>query len=529
MLDELAELSEKELDEFLELNPDLMQQLSNESIEKQGIWVPQERQRLAIESEADVLLYGGAAGGGKTDLAIGLALTRHRRTLFIRREAVQNQGAKDRIAEIIGNKDGFNSQTGIWRFGTSKQIMFGGVPNAGDETKYQGNPRDLLILDEAANLLESQARFLMGWVRSNRKDQRCRTLMCSNPPTSAEGQWIIKYFAPWLDNKYPNPAKHGEIRWFATINGQEVEVDDGRPFLIGDDGERIYEFYPSKQKKEDIIQPESRTFIPSKVSDNQYLTGTGYVRVLQALPEPLRSQMLHGNFLAGMEDDVWQVIPTAWVEDAMDRWEVSNGHNIPMTAMGVDVSRGGRDESIIAPRHGKYHYAKIHTFDGETIPDGPTLGMNVLRIRKDMAVANVDAVGVGTSVVDWLEDQGVQVEPITGSEKAMTKDASGNFKFKNLRAELWWGFREMLDPNSGMPIELPPDPQLKADLCAPTYKIMEGNVIQVEKKEDIKKRIGRSPDRGDAVIYASYNSNLQRVRLANTNFKVKKATLSRRK
>jgi len=85
----------------------------------------------------------------------------------------------------------------------------------------------------------------------------------------------------------------------------------------------------------------------------------------------------------------------------------------------------------------------------------------------------------------------------------------------------------MLDPASGMNIELPPDPQLKADLCAPTYEIREGNVIFVEKKEAVKKRIGRSPDRADAVLYASYDSSLEFVVEANDGgfhkYKVKKA------
>ena len=522
MLEELAELSDDELNTFLSVNPELMQQITNETINRQGIWCPQPRQKTAIDSQADITLYGGAAGGGKTDLAVGLLLQEHMRTLFIRREAIQNQGAKDRLAEILGNRDGLNSQTGVWRFKDGRQVQFGGVPSIGDETKYQGNPRDLLVLDEAANLLESQARFLMGWVRTNIEGQRCRTLMCSNPPTTAEGQWLIRYFAPWLDKKYPNPADPEELRWFAAVSGKDIEVDDSREFVL-DDEEKVYDYDPKDFSPQDIIKPQSRTFIPSKVSDNQYLTGTGYVSTLQSLPEPLRSQMLHGDFLAGMEDDVWQVIPTAWIDAAMERWDVDHGIKIPMSAMGVDVSRGGRDESIIAPRHGRYHYAKLEIFDGESIPDGATLGMNVLRVRRNQCPVGVDAIGVGTSVVDWLEGQGVNVEPITGSEKAKTRDASGMFTFKNLRTELWYGFREMLDPINGIPIELPPDPQLKADLCAPTYKIMEGNVIQVEKKDDIKKRIGRSPDRGDSIMYASYDGYISRaIQIKQGNIRVKK-------
>jgi len=421
ILDELAELSETELNDFLTSNPDIFQQVSNEAIELQGRWSPQDRQLVAIESEADITLYGGAAGGGKTDLAVGLATQYHQRTLFIRREAIQNQGAKDRIAEIMGNRDGFNSQSGVWRFADGRQIQFGGVSSLGDETKYQGNPRDLLVLDEAANLLEAQARFLMGWVRTNIEGQRCRTLMCSNPPTTAEGQWLIKFFAPWLETTHPNPAKHGELRWFATVNGKDFEVEDNTQFVLVDD-ERVYDFDPKEFQETEIITPLSRTYIPSRVSDNRYLTGTGYVSTLQSLPEPLRSQMLNGDFLAGSEDDVWQVIPTSWVQSAMDRWDEDTPHRVSMSALGVDVSRGGRDESIISPRHGKRHYAKLHVYQGESIPDGATLGGHVLRSRRNACPVNVDVIGVGTSVVDWLVHQGVNVNEISGAAKSTVKD-----------------------------------------------------------------------------------------------------------
>ncbi len=494
------------LKDWLASNPSSKAIAEVEALLKLDVWAPLPGpQTRAQACQADILLYGGAAGGGKTDLALGLALTEHYRTLFIRREGVQLEGAKDRLSQILGNRDGFNSQTGIWRLDDAGcQIRFGGVPNAGDEWKYQGQPRDLLVLDEAANLLESQARALMGWVRdAEAKALRNRVLLCSNPPTSAEGRWLIQFFAPWLDPDHPNPAEHGELRWFATMGGEDIEVTSNQPFVL-EAGEPLYDFNPDDYALEDVITPLSRSFIPARVADNPHLLGSGYMRTLQAMPEPLRSQMLYGDFTAGMEDDAYQVLPTAWVQAAMDRWRPRSDEYEPgdMTSMGVDVSRGGLDESVISRRHGMW-FDQLICLPGEIVPDGPTLGAQVLQHRRDACPVHVDAIGVGTAVVDFLHGQGVQHVPITGSEASGLTDNTGHFTFINQRAEIFWLFRELLDPQNNPTVMLPPDNQLLQDLCAPTYMIRTGNKIQIESKDQIKKRIGRSTDRADAVLYAS--------------------------
>src|SRR5690348_10105479 len=73
-----------------------------------AIWRPQVgRQMEAMESEADVIGYGGAAGGGKSDLIAGLALTGHLRTLVLRREKAQTEGIIQRLTEILGSTDGY--------------------------------------------------------------------------------------------------------------------------------------------------------------------------------------------------------------------------------------------------------------------------------------------------------------------------------------------------------------------------------------------------------------------------------------
>ena len=443
-------------------------------------------QTMAYNSLADVIGYGGAAGGGKTDLACGKALTQHRKVAIFRREATQLSGITDRLTEMLGSREGYNGADRIWRgAGPAKvQIEFGSVPNLGDEAKHQGRPKDLLVLDEAANFLEAQVRFLMGWVRTTVNGQRCQTLMTFNPPTSAEGRWIISYFAPWLDTKHINPAQPGELRWFATVDGADTEMPDGAPF----------------KHMGEMIRPQSRTFIPSRISDNPYLTGTGYMSTLQALPEPLRSQMLKGDFQAGMEDDPWQVIPTSWVEAAMARWTPRSPRG-EMLAIGVDVARGGKDQSVIATRHLGNWYDTLAIYPGKETPDGPSVAGQVMGCQRDSAPILIDVIGVGASPYDFLKQANLPVYGVNVSESPSSTDRSGRLRFQNLRSQLWWQMREDLDPANDPGITLPQDKPLLAELCAPKWELA-GSTIKVESREAIVKRTGRSPDRATAVLLA---------------------------
>lgn len=467
-----------------------------------ALWRPLPGPQLqAFQSSADIVGYGGAAGGGKTDLACGLAITQHQRTLIVRREATQLTAIVDRLSELLGGRDGYNGQEKTWRIpremgGRWRQVEFGSTPNAGDETKYQGRPHDLLVFDEATNLMEHQVRFLMGWMRTTDPKQRCRTLLTFNPPTTSEGRWVIKFFAPWLDPKYPNPARAGELRWFTTIDGEDVELPSGDAFMH--EGE--------------LVKPMSRTFIPSRVADNPYLAGTNYQSTLNALPEPLRSQMLRGDFQAGMEDSPWQVIPTAWVDAAMNRWKPRDVKG-EMSCIGVDVARGGRDETVIARRHDNW-YDEPLGYPGSATPDGPTVAGLVLASTRNNSPITIDVIGVGASPYDFLNERGVQVMGVNVAERSHGFDQSGRLTFANTRAELWWKFREMLDPANDKGVALPADSKLAADLCAPLWSLRSG-VIYVESREEIVKRIGRSPDYASAYLLASLEiPNLVAVRRA---------------
>jgi hypothetical protein len=461
-------------------------------------------QSIAYHSIADIVGYGGAAGGGKTDLACGKALTQHRKIMMLRRIGTELTGIIDRLEELLGSRDGYNGKDNIWRL-PKLQIELGAVPNAGDEKKFQGRPHDLLVFDEATNFLAQQVRFLLGWLRTTTPGQRCQALFTFNPPTSAEGRWVIDFFAPWLDKKFPNPAQAGELRYAASLpaddvhpNGRDLWVADGRPFVLVN-GEPCYEFNPKDYKPDDIIKPLSRTFIPSRITDNPYLLGTGYMSQLQSLPEPLRSQMLKGDFTAGIEDDPWQVIPTRWVEIAQARWKRPDRLE-PMDSLGVDVARGGKDNTIIARRHAMWFDEPL-TYPGSETPNGPTVAGLVLAAGRDQAPIHIDVIGVGASPYDFLNEARQQVLGINVAEKSFAKDMSGRLGFYNQRSEYWWKMREALDPTNNTGIALPPSKQLLADLCAPKWQL-RGSVIQVESREDIIDRLKRSPDWASAYILA---------------------------
>jgi hypothetical protein len=95
------------------------------------------------------------------------------------------------------------------------------------------------------------------------------------------------------------------------------------------------------------------------------------------------------------------------------------------------------------------------------------------------------------------------VQPFTASARSRNRDKTGELGFVNTRAAAWWNLREMLDPSAGSIICLPPDDDLLGDLTAPkAAEPQSGGKLKIESKDEIKKRIGRSTDRADAVVQA---------------------------
>lgn len=454
-------------------------------------WLPDHRnipQMVAYESKADMLLYGGAAGGGKTDLLVGTALTRHERSVIFRAQYKDLRGIEDRMLQIAneGGREGYNGQDKVLRL-PGRVIELGAIGGAGQEWDWQGRPHDFIGVDEAAQLPAEKVTFVSGWLRSTTPGQRKRMILASNPPLGGEGEWLIEWFAPWLDPMFPSPAKPGELRWaYVGADGRTVWVDSPEPVFVA--GEEY--------------TPLSRTFIPARLDDNPYLAKSGYRAQIQSLPEPMRSKLLKGDFLAGRSDHAWQIIPTEWVRLAQARWKPGIPDGSQMSVIAVDVGGGGKgDPHAIARLHGAW-FDQLSVLQGVDAKNGPLLAGQIMMLRRDNALVVIDMTGGwGGSAADHLGINRIVVERCIFNAGSSERTKDDKFKFKNLRAEMYWRFREALDPTSNENIALPPDERLTAELTAARW-IPKGDAIQVEEKSEIRARLGSSPDRADAVVMA---------------------------
>lgn len=133
------------------------------------------------------------------------------------------------------------------------------------------------------------------------------------------------------------------------------------------------------------------------------------------------------------------------------------------------------------------------------------------KLTHPLDIAGVDVIGLGGGVVDRLREQKVQVSPFNASERSTATDRSGELGFANQRSEMWWKLRELLDPTFGSTICLPPDDQLLGDLCTCKWSVTSTGKIQVESKDEVRKRLGHSTDVGDAVAEAFTVSSAEAV------------------
>lgn len=158
--------------------------------------------------------------------------------------------------------------------------------------------------------------------------------------------------------------------------------------------------------------------------------------------------------------------------------------------LGVDPARFGDDLTAIVERQGRIVHP-VETFSKRDTME--VAGLVKKRLDGGIDFAFVDVVGIGAGVVDRLREMGYgsKIIPVNAGESALDDG-----KYFNLRAEMYGNLRDWVQEQ---PAQLPDDDAMQSDLCVVQYKYTSNSQYKLESKDELKKRLGRSPDRGDAI------------------------------
>lgn len=237
---------------------------------KKVIWQPQPRQAALMRRWEDEALYGGAAGGGKSDCALAEALRQihipHYRGLILRKTYPQLSELIDRSTELYKSaikEARYNDSKHYWIFPSGAKIFFGSMQHTKDRVNYQGKRYDFIDFDELTQFTWDEYSYLFSRNRPSGPGTRCYIRAQANPGGVGHG---------WVKERFITPAPPMTTIW--------EEVNIRHP-----DG---------KEEK----RRRSRVFVPSTVFDNKILleNDPDYLTSLAALPEAERQALLYGDW-----------------------------------------------------------------------------------------------------------------------------------------------------------------------------------------------------------------------------------------
>jgi hypothetical protein len=261
-----------------------------------------EPQRMFVESEADIAIIGGSAGGGKTVAELlepsqdfdcaGFNAVIFRRTM---KEIKEEGGIWDKSMELypmIGGKPNMTER--YWTFPSGASLQFAGLENEASKYSWKGLEVCDIEFDELTEFLESQFWYLISRNRSS-CGRRRRIRGSTNPHPG----WVKRLLAPWVDDTFPNPAKSGEIRYFKREHDQIVWVEkpeDLGPCTKGPNGEGCFQ----EGCEQCFSSVKSITFIRATVYDNRDLlkANPGYIASLQVQDDVEMRRLLLGDWNA---------------------------------------------------------------------------------------------------------------------------------------------------------------------------------------------------------------------------------------
>ncbi len=234
------------------------------------IWTPNPKQIEFMRRWEDEALYGGAAGGGKSDALVAEALRQvhipHYKGLIIRKTFPQLSELVDKTLNYYTRafpKAVYNSSRHCWTFPSGAKIYFGSLQHTKDRLRYQGQAYDYIAFDELTHFTFDEYSYLFSRNRPNGPGTRCYMRATANPGGIGHG---------WVKERFITPAPAMTTMW------EDVKIR-----------------FPNGREE---TRRKSRIFVPSTVFDNPQLlqNDPDYITRLAALPEAEKNALLYGDW-----------------------------------------------------------------------------------------------------------------------------------------------------------------------------------------------------------------------------------------
>lgn len=411
-----------------------------------------------VTGKYEYLLYGGAVGGGKTFLTLGMldefcqkfpgtryAVVRKSLT-SLRRNTLPSFR---KILKINGDPERAKLHKGDWTYyyKNGSEIIFIEADVSTDPELYK-----LKGLEVTGVLMEE----------ANEMDEKVFEVLITRIGRWYNAEYGIRQFIMLTCNPSDNWVKY-----------------------------KFYDQWSIGALKEPFY------FLQALPQDNTHNTAQ-YLKGLENLSPAEYERYAKGNW--NFSRDPNQLVPFAWYKECI-RLEADEDTTRVPKYLGIDVAREGGDYSTLA-FYDDYGLLWIERYQYDTCnPLRDIVLKRKAEFRMQSTNIMADGIGLGASLIDLCIEKGVYIEVFKSSEKADGRDTGlESFSFANKRAEAFWVFRQSIERNE---ITVPNEYELQKQIMVLRY-MEEDKCIKIEGKKYMKKRLGYSPDTAEAAIIGNY-------------------------